>query len=253
MNRLETTAHRLQGTRATHPLLDRTLNLAPVKSAYKLAGFGLRQYRDLTIPCGRFDFDNANALCQEALKRGALQKEEELSCLLGMLMERELNSVMEIGTARGGTFFALAHLATKHAKLTSIDMPGGEFGGGYSPRGEDRLRSYALPSQRLRLFQGDSHSTQTYDNVLRWLDGDPLDFLLIDGDHTLEGVTRDWEMYSPLVRFGGLIAIHDINPHETVPRCKVDEFWVNKIEPNHQTDRIISPPLSWGGIGVVFK
>jgi predicted O-methyltransferase YrrM len=40
-----------------------------------------------------------------------------------------------------------------------------------------------------------------------------LDFLFIDGDHSYEGVKKDWEMYSPLVRKGGLIAFHDIAPN----------------------------------------
>jgi len=38
------------------------------------------------------------------------------------------------------------------------------------------------------------------------------DFLFIDGDHTYEGVEGDFEMYSPLVRRGGIIAFHDIVP-----------------------------------------
>jgi len=52
------------------------------------------------------------------------------------------------------------------------------------------------------------------------LNGEPLDFLFIDGDHTYEGVKRDFEMYSPLVRNGGIIAFHDIvkHPPETVVR-----------------------------------
>jgi predicted O-methyltransferase YrrM len=40
-----------------------------------------------------------------------------------------------------------------------------------------------------------------------------LDFLFIDGDHTYKGVKEDFEMYSPLVRKGGVIAFHDITKH----------------------------------------
>ena len=39
-----------------------------------------------------------------------------------------------------------------------------------------------------------------------------VDFLFIDGDHSHEGVKKDFEMYSPLVRKGGIIAFHDIVP-----------------------------------------
>jgi len=37
-----------------------------------------------------------------------------------------------------------------------------------------------------------------------------LDFLFIDGDHSYEGVRRDFEMYSPLVREGGIICMQCI-------------------------------------------
>lgn len=36
-----------------------------------------------------------------------------------------------------------------------------------------------------------------------------LDFLFIDGDHTYEGVSRDADLWRPLVKPGGLIAYHD--------------------------------------------
>lgn len=38
---------------------------------------------------------------------------------------------------------------------------------------------------------------------------DPIDFLFIDGDHSEKGTFEDWEFYSPLVKTGGLIALHD--------------------------------------------
>lgn len=40
----------------------------------------------------------------------------------------------------------------------------------------------------------------------------PLDVLLIDGDHTREGYKADLEKFYPLVKPGGLILSHDIDP-----------------------------------------
>lgn len=38
---------------------------------------------------------------------------------------------------------------------------------------------------------------------------DNLDFVFVDGDHSLKGITRDWEDWSTRVVVGGLIALHD--------------------------------------------
>ncbi|MFN6069283.1 MAG: class I SAM-dependent methyltransferase, partial [Pseudanabaena sp.] len=63
------------------------------------------------------------------------------------------------------------------------------------------------------------------------LNGDKIDFLFIDGDHTYEGVRQDYEMYSPLVQKGGYIAFHDINDTERHRQRNVHvaEFW-NELE-----------------------
>jgi hypothetical protein len=50
-------------------------------------------------------------------------------------------------------------------------------------------------------------------------------FLFIDGDHTYEGVKKDFEMYSPLIRKGGFIAFHDIVPGPPGNVGGVPEFW----------------------------
>lgn len=37
----------------------------------------------------------------------------------------------------------------------------------------------------------------------------PIDLLLIDGDHTFDGVKRDWDLFSPFVRNTGVVIFHD--------------------------------------------
>jgi predicted O-methyltransferase YrrM len=37
----------------------------------------------------------------------------------------------------------------------------------------------------------------------------PIDFLLIDGDHSYEGVKRDWELFSPFLRPFAVAVFHD--------------------------------------------
>lgn len=36
-----------------------------------------------------------------------------------------------------------------------------------------------------------------------------LDFIFIDGDHSLEGIKKDWEIFSQKVKPSGIIALHD--------------------------------------------
>ena len=38
-----------------------------------------------------------------------------------------------------------------------------------------------------------------------------LDFVLIDGDHSKEGIEADLEAYYPLIKSGGYVFIHDTN------------------------------------------
>lgn len=38
-----------------------------------------------------------------------------------------------------------------------------------------------------------------------------LDFIFVDGDHSFEGVLRDFRLYWPLIRTGGIFAGHDWN------------------------------------------
>jgi predicted O-methyltransferase YrrM len=248
--------HKVQQLGEKSPRLNRVLDAEFTKRTYGLARLAIRHYHDHVIPSGRFEWASTESLANEAIRRGAMQKQAELGALLGALVGKQIKNALEIGTANGGTFFALAHIAMPDARLTSIDLPGGKFGGGYTTRGKQRIESYTLPTQQVGLFQADSHSPQTYEQVAGWLNGDPLDFLLIDGDHSKTGVEQDWEMYSPLVGQGGLVAFHDIAPHEADPKCQVAEVW-RDIRTSRDTLEFVEPPTSdgagrWGGIGVAM-
>jgi hypothetical protein len=65
------------------------------------------------------------ALAREARAHGAMQKVRELAPLIALLRRRPLEVIVEIGTARGGTFYASCKLAGPDAVVVSIDLPGG--------------------------------------------------------------------------------------------------------------------------------
>jgi predicted O-methyltransferase YrrM len=86
------------------------------------------------------------------------------------------------------------------------------------------------------------------------LNGERLDFLFLDGDHTYEGVKNDFFMYFPLVREGGLAALHDIVHHPSHPDIGVHVFWKELRQSSLTTREIVRDwKQGWGGIGVVFK
>jgi len=170
---------------------------------------------------------------------------------IAALAERSPERALEIGTAHGGTLFLLTRLASAHATIVSVDLPGGMFGGGYSARRKWFYQRFARRSQRLHLLQGDSHSVEMLGQVNAALAGQPLDYLFIDGDHRYDGVKRDFEMYGPLVRKGGLIAFHDIveGPLENVGG--VPQFW-REIKHQYSHREIIDDTLQGGyGIGIL--
>ena len=153
-----------------------------------------------------------------------MQRRSEILMLLERLAELQPRALVEIGTARGGTLFLLTRVAASDATIVSIDLPGGEFGGGYAWRRGLLYRQFAREHQRLRLIRGDSGAPSTVARVKETV-GASVDFLFIDGDHRYDGVRRDFESYAPLVRPGGLIAIHDIVPGPVEAVGDVPHFW----------------------------
>lgn len=195
-------------------------------------------------------------LAKLACKKGAVQKITELSPLISLLKKRRLRTVVEIGTAKGGTLYAWCRIAEPDATIISIDLPGGPFGGGYSIRDMKRFRRYGRKNQMLHFLRKDSQKKETRDQVTRIIKGRKLDFLFIDGDHRYSGVKRDWKLYSPLVKRNGLIVFHDILFHPKVRACRVDRLW-SQIRKNHKRREILDKDDDrgwgqWGGIGVIY-
>jgi predicted O-methyltransferase YrrM len=181
------------------------------------------------------------------------QVESEIRDFLELVHENPPKTLLEIGSARGGTLFLLSRVATPDATLVSIDLPGGAFGGGYPREREKILKAFARDRQTVKLMQADSHDPRTLERVRGLFCGAPVDLLLIDGDHEYGGVKNDFEMYAPLVRPGGLIAVHDIVPghHEAVGG--VPDFW-RELKDSRPVREIVE---SWDqggyGIGIVTR
>jgi len=182
-----------------------------------------------------------------------VQARYEILELLTILDKIKPKSILEIGTAKGGTLFLFTRIASEDACIVSIDMPGGRFGGGY-PRWKIPLyKSFALPGQAIHLIRADSHNQMTLEKAKAILGDEGADFLFIDGDHTYDGVKKDFEMYSTLVKKNGIIAFHDICFAPSRPGVEVNVYW-NEIKSDYEHKEIVD---EWNdvltGIGLIMN
>lgn len=196
-----------------------------------------------------------------ARENHALQRRDELAQLVDIVREAKPKVVLEIGTFRGGTMAAWCQCATDDALLIGVDLPNGEFGGGWVQGDERRIIGFARERQLVRLIEGNSHDALirskvdwTINTDLFWdydeFPAQPIDFLFIDGDHTFEGVKQDFDTYSPWVKPGGLVALHDVVPYPEVERCEVDRFWRDFVKPFYPGAQVIRTDGDYLGCGI---
>lgn len=184
----------------------------------------------------------ANALAEG--HRWALEQlMDEFEPFVQLLASHRPRNVLEIGVRRGGTAAVWHTLST--GVVVGIDLPS-DFS-----RERKLLLEAAYP--RMEIILGDSHDLSTLGTVVSLADKYQFDFdlLFIDGDHSYDGCKLDYQMYSPLVRHGGLIAFHDIvdTPFMRSVDNDVWRFWAEL-----QGDkREFVAGGDWGGLGVVVK
>lgn len=127
------------------------------------------------------------------------------------LAERELlasflggaKRIVEIGVFEGYTTRFLAERADNDAVIFGVDpFFAGRLGICWGERIARKYNVRHLASGKLRLVM--KFSTE--------VDGDvpaPVDLVFIDGDHSLDGITKDWAYWSERLKPGGIIALHD--------------------------------------------
>jgi len=180
------------------------------------------------------------------------QIRSELVEFLTLLQKSPRRNIMEIGTARGGTLYLLAKVAAPEATILSVDLPYGGFGGGYPKWKIPFYESFADKAKTIHVIRDDSHDPKVRKHVKEILQEEKLDLLFIDGDHSYDGVRKDFEMFGPLVGRSGLVAFHDIAIHPPETHCEVSQFW-NQIKNSYEHLEIIeSASQDWGGIGILF-
>jgi len=170
----------------------------------------------------------------------------EISAFLDLCAPLNPKSILEVGTDSGGTLFLLSSVADPSAKLVSVDLFG--YPGWKAPL----YASFARGGQSLRLIRGDSHSPETIHQVKGALGDAKLDLLFLDGDHSYAGVKKDFETYSPMVREGGIIALHDIVPTDPRSGAFACKFWAEVKEGRKHTEIVENWGQGAAGIGLLY-
>ena len=183
----------------------------------------------------------------------AYQIPSEVKALLKEVKKNGASIILDIGTFDGGTLYLWTRFL-EGQKIITIDLPFPY------PSAKTKLFRFFDPNKELHFLRGSSFSNEMINKVANILKGNKIDFLFIDGDHSYEGVKKDFERYKPLVRDGGIIAFHDIVSN----RYGVSQFW-NEIKHKYVSKEIIAPAQEmqayartyvdkqgWGGIGVLY-
>lgn len=174
-----------------------------------------------------------------------MQKRSEILRLVKVVQGLGPRIILEIGTAKGGTLFLWSQIASR--KVVSCDLQDMRKQAGV-------YKKFPPPGSQCEvvLLSGDSHDTLFKAKVEKELSGEKVDFLFIDGDHTEQGVARDYDWFQEFVRPGGIIAFHDIVEKQVLETNQVYFFWEKLKVGGLNVEEFVDDPEQCGfGIGIV--
>jgi cephalosporin hydroxylase len=184
------------------------------------------------------------------------QNLDEFEELLRIYKGHKVERFIEIGSLYGWSLQHFIYYAQPGCTALSIDLPVRQFVGpdDWRVQKQEELQKTEWPqwakANKCKLYSipASSSDPRTLELAKSIFKDDPIDFLFIDGGHTYQQVKKDFEMYSPLVRDGGIIALHDIGEKE---EGDVSSFW-SELKLSHKTKEILKDPNKEKGIGVVY-
>ncbi len=151
------------------------------------------------------------------------QKDYELNLFLnGVMLGLKPQRTVELGSWKGANATILS-VATSGVTV-SLDIQ--DYGGR-----EEACEVARFFGHTLWFYLESARDPKTVEHVMKVLGG-PIDLLFIDDGHCIEEVTEEYDLWAPMVRKGGWIAFHDINPdanqiapgvHPSI--CQAHAFW----------------------------
>lgn len=165
----------------------------------------------------------------------AWQLQREFVPLLQLMQTREVKTVLEIGTNKGGTSYAFLKLG---CDVISIDL-----------HRQYEVKKVEREFPKFKFVKADSQSDNRDLDILH---GRTFDMLFIDGDHSYAGVKADNNRFSWHTNPGGLVVFHDAKDSNLHKKQNngVPQFW--KEIRGEKYVEYFDPTEEWGGIGVKF-
>jgi len=178
------------------------------------------------------------------------QQKNEIFGLLEYANKYQPKCVIEIGTSQCGVTFLLSHILESVSLVIGIDL--------FVTNGF-LLHYFSRSKQRIKFIDGSSYAASTVKKVKNTLVGKKVDILFIDGDHSYDGVKKDFLNYRQFVAENGIIAFHDILLDYSTRYSQktfnyaggVPDFY-NKIKQLYPSVEFVDDPGSDGfGIGLI--
>lgn len=181
----------------------------------------------------------------------------DLAMLLTTIQASRSKTYVEIGTYLGKSAAAVSAMPTIE-KVISIDI--------FDPTmiGEDHIQFDKRPqdsisfmnctheniskfgkSDKVSIIKG--RSEEVTDKVNIALDGQQIDFLFIDGEHSSKQVMKDYTIYKPLMAANGIIAFHDVARNQFPAASKAFEYI--REQDDH---RVYLKSPKYGSIGFIY-
>ena len=124
---------------------------------------------------------------------------------------RGRRTLVEIGVYHGASTARLARVMAPGATLTAIDpYPAGRLGVSFERMVALREVARAPSAGVVRWLRATSHDAAAQFSGL-------ADFVFVDGDHSWDGIARDWDDWSSRVAPRGVIVLHDSRSVPTRP------------------------------------
>lgn len=136
------------------------------------------------------------------------------------------STYLEIGSRHGGSLYLASGFLPKGSTIITIDLPNSVWGIENSQI-KLNLACETLITEQYNCYHilSDSQSIETQKRLSLILNGRKIDAIFFDGDHSLKGITADWNNYSGLVRVNGIYGFHDIRYNPKYPKVEVSYLW----------------------------